>query len=68
MEPADAGSARSRGHDARAARAPRRGLNKGYQAYALTYRLCTASAQEASARYLREGEQLARSITGRYGG
>ncbi|MFC4110958.1 TIGR02301 family protein, partial [Micromonospora zhanjiangensis] len=42
--------------------------NKGYQAFALTYRVCTPSAQEASARYLREGEQLARNITGRYGG
>jgi uncharacterized protein (TIGR02301 family) len=42
--------------------------NRGYQAYALTYRACTASAQEASARYLREGELLARNIAGRYGG
>lgn len=42
--------------------------NKGYQAYALTYRICTASAQEASNRYLKEGETLARTITSRYGG
>ncbi|QRM28387.1 TIGR02301 family protein [Microvirga sp. VF16] len=42
--------------------------NKGYQAYALTYRVCTPSAQEASVRFLSEGEQLARNITGRYGG
>lgn len=42
--------------------------NKGYQAYALTYRVCTPSAQEASARFIREGEQLARNITSRYGG
>jgi uncharacterized protein (TIGR02301 family) len=42
--------------------------NKGYQAYALTYRICTPSAQEASARFIHEGEQLARNITGRYGG
>ncbi|HZH50485.1 MAG TPA: TIGR02301 family protein [Microvirga sp.] len=42
--------------------------NKGYQAFALTYRACTPSAQEASARYLREGELLARNIAGRYGG
>jgi uncharacterized protein (TIGR02301 family) len=42
--------------------------NKGYQAYALTYRICTASAQEASNRYLREGETLARNIASRYGG
>ncbi len=42
--------------------------NRGYQAYALTYRVCTPSAQEASVRFLAEGEQLARNITGRYGG
>jgi uncharacterized protein (TIGR02301 family) len=42
--------------------------NKGYQAYALTYRVCTPSAQEASVRFLQEGELLARNITGRYGG
>lgn len=42
--------------------------NKGYQAYALTYRICTPSAQEASARFIREGEQIAHNITGRYGG
>lgn len=42
--------------------------NKGYQAYALTYRVCTPSAQEASARFIHEGEQLARNITSRYGG
>jgi uncharacterized protein (TIGR02301 family) len=42
--------------------------NKGYQAYALTYRVCTPSAQVASVRFIKEGEQLARNITGRYGG
>jgi uncharacterized protein (TIGR02301 family) len=42
--------------------------NKGYQAFALTYRVCTPSAQEASSRYVKEGEVLARTITGRYGG
>ncbi|RDI55069.1 TIGR02301 family protein [Microvirga subterranea] len=42
--------------------------NKGYQAFALTYHACTASAQEASNRYIREGELLARNIAGRYGG
>lgn len=41
--------------------------NKGYQAYALTYRVCTASAQEASGRYLSEGERLAHNIATRYG-
>jgi len=42
--------------------------NKGYQAFALTYRICTPSAQEASVRYIREGEVLSRNIAGRYGG
>ena len=42
--------------------------NKGYQAFALTYRICTPSAQEASTRYLKEGQLLARTIAGRYGG
>ena len=42
--------------------------NKGYQAFALTYRVCTPSAQEASSRYVKEGELLARTIAGRYGG
>jgi len=42
--------------------------NKGYQAYALTYRICTASAREAANRYLKEGESLAHGIAGRYGG
>ncbi|MGO4572995.1 TIGR02301 family protein [Microvirga sp. 2TAF3] len=42
--------------------------NKGYQAWALTYRICTASAEAASTRYLKEGELLARNIASRYGG
>lgn len=42
--------------------------NRGYRGYALTYRACTASATEASARYLKEGETLSRSLAGRYGG
>jgi uncharacterized protein (TIGR02301 family) len=42
--------------------------NRGYQAFALTYRMCTPSAQEASSRYVKEGEFLARTISGRYGG
>ncbi|MGO4704648.1 TIGR02301 family protein [Microvirga sp. 2MCAF38] len=42
--------------------------NKGYQAFSLTYRICTPSAVEASGRYLKEGNQLSRAITGRYGG
>jgi uncharacterized protein (TIGR02301 family) len=42
--------------------------NKGYQAYALTYRVCTPSAQEASLRHMREGDRLTKLVTGRYGG
>jgi len=42
--------------------------NKGYRGYALTYRACTASASEATSRFLREGDQLARNLSGRYGG
>jgi uncharacterized protein (TIGR02301 family) len=42
--------------------------NRGYRGYALTYRTCTPSATEASARYLKEGETLSRNIAGRYGG
>jgi len=42
--------------------------NKGYRAFALTYRVCTPSATEATSRYLKEGEQIARTLAGRYGG
>jgi uncharacterized protein (TIGR02301 family) len=42
--------------------------NRGYRGYALTYRTCTESATEASARYLKEGETLSRNLAGRYGG
>ncbi|MBM6594580.1 TIGR02301 family protein [Microvirga pudoricolor] len=42
--------------------------NKGYQGFGITYRVCTPSAQEASVRYLREGDTLTRLIAGRYGG
>jgi uncharacterized protein (TIGR02301 family) len=42
--------------------------NRGYRAFALTYRVCTPSATEATARYLKEGDQLSRSLANRYGG
>jgi uncharacterized protein (TIGR02301 family) len=42
--------------------------NRGYRAFSLTYRICTASAAEATARYLKEGEALSRGIAGRFGG
>jgi len=42
--------------------------NRGYGGWALTYRSCTPSAQEATARFLQEGENLSRDLTSRYGG
>jgi uncharacterized protein (TIGR02301 family) len=42
--------------------------NRGYRAYGLTYRTCTPSATEATNRYLKEGEQIARNLSTRYGG
>jgi uncharacterized protein (TIGR02301 family) len=42
--------------------------NRGYRGYALTYRTCTPSATEATARYIKEGETLSRNLAGRFGG
>jgi uncharacterized protein (TIGR02301 family) len=42
--------------------------NRGYRGFAVTYRICTDSAAEATARYLKEGEALSRGIAGRFGG
>jgi uncharacterized protein (TIGR02301 family) len=42
--------------------------NRGYRGFAITYRICTDSAVEATARYLKEGETLSRGIAGRFGG
>jgi uncharacterized protein (TIGR02301 family) len=42
--------------------------NKGYQAFSLTYRVCTPSATEATNRYVKEGDLLSRNLAGRYGG
>jgi uncharacterized protein (TIGR02301 family) len=42
--------------------------NRGYRGFALTYRICTASAAEATNRYLKEGETLSRNIASRFGG
>lgn len=42
--------------------------NRGYRGYALTYRVCTPSAEEAAGRYVAEGERLTHSISGKYGG
>jgi uncharacterized protein (TIGR02301 family) len=42
--------------------------NNGYRAFSLTYRACTPSANDATARYVQEGDLLSRSLAGRYGG
>lgn len=42
--------------------------NRGFRAYSLTHRSCTDGSQEASTRLAAEGERLARSLAGRYGG
>lgn len=42
--------------------------NRGFRAYAATHRLCTDGSQEASARLAGEGERLAATLAGRYGG
>jgi uncharacterized protein (TIGR02301 family) len=42
--------------------------NRGYRSYALVYRTCTASAEEALVRLAREGESLSRTLAGRFGG
>lgn len=41
--------------------------NRGYGAFALTYRICTPSAELAISRYLDEGDRLSRLISSRYG-
>jgi uncharacterized protein (TIGR02301 family) len=42
--------------------------NQGFRGYALTYRTCTESAQEALVRLARDGERLSRALSGRFGG
>lgn len=42
-------------------------FNNGYRAYDATYTVCTSSATEAIARYMREGEALSREIAVRFG-
>lgn len=41
--------------------------NRGYAAFALTYRRCTPAAEIAIARFLEEGDALAGMIATRYG-
>jgi uncharacterized protein (TIGR02301 family) len=42
--------------------------NRGFKSFALTYRICTAAAEEASQRLFLDGERLSRSLAGRFGG
>ena len=42
-------------------------FNRGYRSFDNSYSTCTASAQEAIARYMREGETLAHDIATQYG-
>lgn len=42
--------------------------NRGYRAFAITYRVCTPAAERAIAGYLAEGERLSRSVARRFGG
>lgn len=42
-------------------------FNRGYKSFADNYSSCTASATEAIGRYMKEGEDLARDISVRYG-
>ena len=44
-----------------------RGFNRGYAAFARTYRICTPAADLAVARYLEEGAKLTHDIVARYG-
>jgi uncharacterized protein (TIGR02301 family) len=42
-------------------------FNRGYQGYALTYRLCTVNAQAIIARFLTESAKIAHDVVHRYG-
>jgi uncharacterized protein (TIGR02301 family) len=43
-------------------------FNRGFRGYEAIYRTCTANADIVIARYLNEGERIARDINYRYGG
>jgi uncharacterized protein (TIGR02301 family) len=58
--------------DAEAPNGPRRAqyvaaFNRGFRGYELTYRVCTANAKVATARYLDEAAKISRDITYRFG-
>ena len=68
MAAPDAGADRGRRHDGGPKERLAGAYNRGYRGFAITYRICTASAAEATERYLKEGETLSRGIAGRFGG
>jgi uncharacterized protein (TIGR02301 family) len=43
-------------------------FNRGFGAYRLSYRVCTANARATIAAYLAESQRLAREVATRYGG
>ena len=43
-------------------------FNRGFSDYQLSYRRCTASAQDTIANYLGEASRLAHDVATRYGG
>ena len=43
-------------------------FNTGFRGFELTYRTCTDNARLVIARYLTEGEKIARDVANRYGG
>lgn len=42
--------------------------NRGFRAYSATHRTCSDGTQEASSRLAQEGEKLAKTLAGRFGG
>ena len=59
--------------DAEAGTPPRKArfagaYNKGFRGFEQTYTSCTANARLVVARYLAEGQQIAREVASRYGG
>ncbi|MGA8601103.1 MAG: TIGR02301 family protein, partial [Beijerinckiaceae bacterium] len=42
-------------------------FNRGFRGYEVIYRTCTPNAETVIARYLSEGERIARDISYRYG-
>lgn len=58
--------------DAEAPNGPRRdryvaAFNRGFRGYELTYRVCTANAKAATARYLDEAARISRDVAYRFG-